>query len=141
MGVRPRTLFDMTKVRKEYRANLPDIECRIAKMTAIINLRPRIKTYIDTLPTREEIEQVKQSREYDAVMVLFDPLSGNCTTPKEIVMHHPLLDFYNGTIPSAQVLKEKTRNPTCDGLLISFRRLNAEEKEKVSQISGMNFET
>lgn len=140
MGARAKGLFSTTKIQEDYRVNSPDRANKIATLSATIDLRPRLKTYVDTIPNREQLEQVKHDRQHDGVIVLFDPLEGNYTDPKAIIERRPFLELCNGRLPDEWDMRKKAKIHSCDGLLIIFKRLNDEEKEKVSQIASMNAE-
>ena len=140
MGARAKGLFSTTKIQENYRTNSPDRESKIATLSAIIDLRPRLKVYIDTIPTRGQLEQVKQDKQHDGVIVLFDPLEGNDTEPKSIIERRPFLELCNGRLPDELDMRKKAKIHSRDGLLIIFKRLNDEEKERIYNTSDMTVE-
>ena len=130
MGARPKKLFSTEKIVAEYRNSI-DKDGKIAELSAIINLRPRLKIFIDTLPTDTQLHELKSAGEYQGAIIVFDPMDGNCTEPQEVIAQRPLMDFCNGNIPRFSSMKKSAERHSCDGLLIIFKRLNDEEKERI----------
>ena len=122
MGARPRKLFVLDK--EPNRQNASDEQ--IAKLEYIIKKCPVMKVYVDKIPSQDELDMDKRSKQYQGALIIFDPIDQSLPL-MQIIQKHPLLEVYNGRKPTERNMKNLADRNTCDGVLVTFKRLDLDE--------------
>ena len=122
MGARPRKLFVLDK--EPNRQNASDEQ--IAKLEYIIKKCPVMKVYVDKIPSQDELDMDKRSKQYQGALIIFDPIDQSLPI-MQIIQKHPLLEVYNGRKPTERNMKNLADRNTCDGVLVTFKRLDLDE--------------
>lgn len=122
MGARPRKLFVLDK--EPNRQNASDEQ--IAKLEYIIKKCPVMKVYVDKIPSQDELDMDKRSKQYHGALIIFDPIEQSLPL-MQIIQKRPLLEVYNGRRPTERNMKNLADRNTCDGVLVTFKRLDFDE--------------
>ena len=122
MGARPRKLFVLDK--EPNRQNASDEQ--IAKLEYIIKKCPVMKVYVDKIPSQDELDMDKRSKQYQGALIIFDPIEQSLPL-MQIIQKRPLLEVYNGRKPTERNMKNLADRNTCDGVLVTFKRLDLDE--------------
>lgn len=122
MGARPRKLFVLDK--EPNRQNASDEQ--IAKLEYIIKKCPVMKVYVDKIPSQDELDMDKRSKQYQGALIIFDPIDQSLPL-MQIIQKRPLLEVYNGRKPTERNMKNLADRNTCDGVLVTFKRLDLDE--------------
>ena len=122
MGARPRKLFVLDK--EPNRQNASDEQ--IAKLEYIIKKCPVMKVYVDKIPSQDELDMDKRSKQYQGALIIFDPIEQSLPLT-QIIQKRPLLEVYNGRRPTERNMKNLADRNTCDGVLVTFKRLDLDE--------------
>ena len=121
MGARPRKLFVLDK-----EPNRQNASAKIAKLEYIIKKCPVMKVYVDKIPSQDELDMDKRSKQYQGALIIFDPIDQSLPL-MQIIQKHPLLEVYNGRKPTERNMKNLADRNTCDGVLVTFKRLDLDE--------------
>ena len=122
MGARPRKLFVLDK--EPNRQNAPSKD--VAKLEYIIKKCPAMKLYVDKIPSQDELDMDKRSKQYHGALIIFDPIEQSLPL-MQIIQKRPLLEVYNGRRPTERNMKNLADRNTCDGVLVTFKRLDLDE--------------
>lgn len=122
MGARPRKLFVLDKEPNRQNASSKEV----AKLEYIIKKYPAMKLYVDKIPSQDELDMDKRSKQYHGALIIFDPIEQSLPL-MQIIQKRPLLEVYNGRRPTERNMKNLADRNTCDGVLITFKRLDLDE--------------
>ena len=122
MGARPRQLFVLDKEPNRQNASGE----QIAKLEYIIKKCPAMKVYVDKIPSQDELDMDKRSKQYHGALIIFDPIEQSLPL-MQIIQKRPLLEVYNGRRPTERNMKNLADRNTCDGVLVTFKRLDFDE--------------
>lgn len=122
MGARPRKLFVLDKEPNRKNASSKEV----AKLEYIIKKCPAMKVYVDKIPSQDELDMDKHSKQYQGALIIFDPIEQSLPL-MQIIQKRPLLEVYNGRRPTERNMKNLADRNTCDGVLITFKRLDLDE--------------
>ena len=122
MGARPRKLFVLDKEPNRQNASSKEV----AKLEYIIKKYPAMKLYVDKIPSQDELDMDKRSKQYHGALIIFDPIEQSLPL-MQIIQKRPLLEVYNGRRPTERNMKNLADRNTCDGVLVTFKRLDLDE--------------
>ena len=122
MGARPRKLFVLDKEPNRQNASSKEV----AKLEYIIKKCPVMKVYVDKIPSQDELDMDKRSKQYHGALIIFDPIEQSLPL-MQIIQKRPLLEVYNGRRPTERNMKNLADRNTCDGVLVTFKRLDLDE--------------
>ena len=122
MGARPRKLFVLDKEPNRQNPSA----AQVAKLEYIIKKCPAMKVYVDKIPSQDELDMDKRSKQYHGALIIFDPIEQSLPL-MQIIQKRPLLEVYNGRRPTERNMKNLADRNTCDGVLVTFKRLDLDE--------------
>ena len=122
MGARPRKLFVLDKEPNRQNASGE----QVVKLEYIIKKCPAMKVYVDKIPSQDELDMDKRSKQYHGALIIFDPIEQSLPL-MQIIQKRPLLEVYNGRRPTERNMKNLADRNTCDGVLVTFKRLDLDE--------------
>lgn len=85
-----------------------------------------MKLYVDKIPSQDELDMDKRSKQYHGALIIFDPIEQSLPL-MQIIQKRPLLEVYNGRRPTERNMKNLADRNTCDGVLVTFKRLDLDE--------------